>query len=854
MNKSLRAIIPVLLVIATAFSLNARETSNFNGGWRYLRGDHPGAEATDFDDSRWSLTGIPHSFSIPYFMSRDFYVGYGWYRKRFNIAHKPDDSRIILEFDGVFQEAEVFVNGQPLGHHVGGYTGFEIDITDAITEGNNLMAVRVNNIWHPDVAPRAGEHTFSGGIYRNVRLTVKNQGYIPRYGVAVSTPGLARSGGKITPVAISTEVVNASQQPERYTLRNIVCDNGVRILAEVDTQLTVNPGDTCTVSATTPPIENPELWSVEKPVRYRLVSNLYRGDTLIDSDTTRFGFRWTEWTPDRGFFLNGNHLYLQGANVHQDHAGWGDAVTDAAAFRDVKMMKDAGFNFIRGSHYPHSPAFSEACDSLGILLWSEAPLWGIGGFKPDGYWNSGAYPIDPRHKNAFEESALQQLAEMIRIHRNHPSIIAWSMCNEAFFSAPEAMDGVRHLLRRMVAESHRLDPTRPAGVGGVQRPLGDGRIDRIGDVAGYNGDGATIEDFINPGIPSMVSEYGSITAERPGEYSPGWRSLEADEAWRGHPWRAGQSIWCGFDHGSIAGAQLGKMGIVDYFRIPKRAWYWYRNYLNGTEPPAWPAEGMPSKLRLTSSADDFVRADGTDDVHLLVEVLDAQGRELSNSPDVALHILSGPGEFPTGRSIKFSNDSDIRILAGKAAIEMRAYRSGHTIVEATADGLEPARIEIDFAGGIDPSYREPELREYIRFHPTESEDVALLTFGQNNPMFASSMLSGHASGLAGDGDATTWWESDSSDHRPHLTLDTEKGLILQQISIRFPEAARWNFKVEISLDGETWATIADSSKSPGIRESYTLDCKGNENAQFIRIAFEGRGAVAELSVTGKILD
>ena len=162
------------------------------------------------------------------------------------------------------------------------------------------------------------------------------------------------------------------------------------------------------------------------------------------------------------------------------------------------------------------------------------------------------------------------------------------MCNEAFFSAPAAMDGVRALLKECVALSRQLDPTRPAAIGGAQRPLGKDRIDLLGDIAGYNGDGGTMLDFQQPGIPSMVSEYGSVSADRPGKFAPGWGELQKNEAYKGLPWRSGQAVWCGFDHGSIAGSTLGKMGIVDYFRIPKRAWYWYRKAYRGVEPPTWP--------------------------------------------------------------------------------------------------------------------------------------------------------------------------------------------------------------------------------------------------------------------------
>ena len=852
MRFNKKTVLVLLLFLTPTYCLTARETFNFNGRWRYAQGDFAGAENPAYDDSGWTATCLPHSFSIPYFMAPDFYVGYGWYRKRFKLAPKALGGRVMLEFDGVFQDAEVFVNEVFVGRHQGGYTGFNIDITEACLPGNNLVAVRVNNLWRPDMAPRAGEHTFSGGIYRNVRLVLKNNAYIPQYGIGITTPELAQHCGKGSTIAIKAEVVNATDKATDYTLRCSVYDNNNNAVTEIRKSLTVNPSDTILVEMATPFVNNPQLWSVDNPVRYRMVSNLYRGDKLLDSDTTRFGFRWIEWTADRGFFLNGKHIYLQGANVHQDHAGWGDAVTDGASMRDVKMMKEAGFNFIRGSHYPHSPAFTEACDSVGIMFWSEASFWGIGGFKPDGYWNSSAYPVDTCHEAAFDASALNQLAEMIRIHRNHPSVIVWSMCNEAFFSAPEAMNGVRQLLKKMVTECHRLDPSRAAAVGGVQRPLGEDRIDIIGDVAGYNGDGATINDFIDPGMPTMVSEYGSITADRPGEYAPGWGSLDAEEAWRGRPWRSGQAIWCGFDHGSIAGAQLGKMGIVDYFRIPKRAWYWYRNTLTGVQPPEWPSDGIPAKLKLSVSTSKPVRADGTDDVHVLITVLDADGKEISNSPDVTLRIVSGPGEFPTGRSICFSNDNDIRVQDGKAAIEMRAYRSGHTVVEATSPGLEPARIEIDFTEGIDPDYREPVKREYVRYENTDSRKEPFV-FGRSNPMFASSSASSHAPGLAGDGNQATWWESALDDVSPTLILDTEKGPSLKNITIIFPDEAKWKYKIDTSLDGKTWRTLS-TCNGKSAHKSMTHEYNDNEKAQFIRIMFEVKGAVAELSVTGFILE
>lgn len=150
----------------------------------------------------------------------------------------------MLEFDGVFQDAEVFVNGVKVGAHKGGYTGFDIDITDACRAGNNLVAVRVNNLWKPDLAPRAGEHTFSGGIYRNVRLVTKNNAYIPQYGIGVTTPNLAQNNGKGSVIAINAEVTNASTERADYTLKCSVYDKNDNEVTDVSKNITVNPSDT----------------------------------------------------------------------------------------------------------------------------------------------------------------------------------------------------------------------------------------------------------------------------------------------------------------------------------------------------------------------------------------------------------------------------------------------------------------------------------------------------------------------------------------------------------------------------------------------------------------------------------
>lgn len=673
-----------------------REVVNLNREWTYQRGDFPGAERAAYDDSRWEHIGLPHSFSIPYFMSSEFYTGYGWYRKTLPLSREDLRKELYLEFDGVFQEAEIYVNGSLAGTHRGGYTGFCVRITPFAQQGDNQVAVRVNNLWRPDLAPRGGEHVFSGGIYRNVRLVKKHPVHIDWYGTWITTPTLAANQGRSSMVRVRTEVVNESDKAGSYTLRSKVVDGQGQVLAVKETAQEVNPGQPVTFDQTTEELAGVALWSPAHPRLYTLVSELYHGEELIDQEENTFGFRWFEWTADRGFFLNGEHYYFHGANVHQDQAGWGDAVTEEAMRRDVRMIKEAGFDIIRGSHYPHAPAFAKACDQEGMLFWSETAFWATAGPKVDGSWTASAYPVRAQDIEEFERTAVQQLTDMIRINRNSPSIVVWSVSNEPFFTDDSTLPAVRNLLKKLVDTALRLDPTRPAAVGGAQRPLGEGRIDLIGDVAGYNGDGANIPDFQQPGIPSVVTEYGSTLADRPGEYIPGWGDLARDEGWKGRPWRSGQIIWCGFDHGSIFGPNMAKLGIIDYFRLPKRSWYWYRNEYAHKAPPQWPVEGDPAKLRLEASKTRDIKADGTDDVQLIVTVLDRTGRKLSNSPQVRMRVVSGPGEFPTGRSIDFAADSDIRIMDGKAAIAFRSYYAGKTIVEASSPGLGSALLELEF--------------------------------------------------------------------------------------------------------------------------------------------------------------
>jgi hypothetical protein len=843
----------LLLFISSTLPAQPGSRINFNRDWKFKLGDYKGAEAVGYDDMQWDDIGLPHSFSTPYFMSPDFYVGYGWYRKNFNVPVSYKRKRLFIEFEGAFQDAEIFVNGKEAGTHKGGYTGFSIDISQAVIPGRNVIAVRLNNLWNARLTPRAGEHVFSGGIYRDVFLVPTNPVHITWNGTFVTTP---KATVKTAIINLKTEIKNDDLKDHAVSLKTIIYNPDGKLEATLLSTKTISAGAALTFDQTSSQLVSPKLWHPKHPFIYRAVSTLIVGGKDGDKYETPFGIRSIKWTSDKGFFLNGEHYYLKGANVHQDHAGWGDAVTNKGIARDVQMVKDAGFNFIRGSHYPHDPAFANACDSLGVMFWSENAFWGIGGSarNPEGYWNTSAYPVNEADRNEFDESVKQQLTEMIRINRNHPSIIVWSMSNEPFFTARETISPMRNLLKHVVALTHQLDPTRPAAIGGSQRPLDSMRIDKLGDVAGYNGDGASISVFQNPGVPSLISEYGSTTADRPGKYEPGWADLLKDSGKEVYSWRSGQAIWCAFDHGSIAGTRLGKMGIIDYFRIPKRAWYWYRNEYKGIKPTPFPVSGTPARLKLEVDKSSKVRTDGTDDVKLLVTVLDASGTHITNSPPVELKVVSGPGEFPTGPSIKFEERGDIQILDGQAAIEFRSYYAGQTIIRATSPGLLPAEVKVQFTGlraYVVGKVHEAKPHPYIRFNKKDHSHIPL-QFGANNPTFTSSSLPEHPAGLAADGNRNTWWQPLENDESPSWTLDMERGVSVSNIKINFPAERAYQYKIELSENRIGWKEIADFMQNNLKENSTQVKLSSGLTGRYVRISFKSasNAQISEVEVIG----
>ncbi len=405
------------------------------------------------------------------------------------------------------------------------------------------------------------------------------------------------------------------------------------------------------------------------------------------------------------------------------------------------------------------------------------------------------------------------------------------MCNEVFFSDGAVMPQVRALLSKMVAHSHELDLMRPAGIGGCQR----GELDHLGDIAGYNGDGARLPEYQNPGIPNLVTEYGSYIEDRRGFTNrtgrTGLRNL--------HPWRSGRALWCMFDHGSIYG-HFGFMGLVDYFRLPKRSYYWYRNALRKIPPPDWPPEGAPAKLRLEADKAVIV-GDGTDDCQIIVTVLDADGRHIRNSVPVTLSIESGPGAFPTGPQIPFAPDSEIAIRDGQAAIEFRSYEAGRTVLRASSPGLTDATLLLTTHGPV-PFHAASRKSPFVRLHapvtPVAASGVSV-NLALNHPTRAESEKPGFPASLANDGDPITGWLAADSKMGVWWQVDLERFIFVSRVELLLNDEKNYRYKIEMLKDSQTWKMGMDQTQTRSTTASRADDFPLPIEGRFLRVTFTG---------------
>ncbi len=578
---------------ATANAPSPRQRLLMDPGWRFHLGDLDatgnlsddphmqtylsvktgmagGAAGPDFDDSAWRIVDLPHDFVVegtfdPAHNMDHGYLphGVGWYRKSFDVPAEDLGKRIYLEFDGVFRNSTVWVNGCTLGTQPSGYISFRYDVTDTLNYGAmNTIAVRV------DARDFEGWWYEGGGIYRHVWLLKVDPLHVAPWGVFAECRPLS-DALDTWDVIIHTEVTNATDSEARCGIESLIVNEQGNAIARARSSKTL-PASTTTEVTQTVSVVTPRLWSVDTPHLHRVITTVRNGKTVTDRVETTFGFRSIRFDANEGFFLNGQPLKIKGTCNHQDHAGVGVALPDRLHEYRIERLKEMGSNAYRCAHNPPAPELLDACDRLGMLVMDET-----------------------RHMDSSPQG-LFELESMIRRDRNHPSVILWSLGNEELIQASAIGGRIVTTMKRL---ARKLDPTRPVTV--AMNGAWGGPVTQAVDVQGCNYNLSLYDSFReeNPHKPALAAEHASTVCTR-GIYAndadrgyvsaydlnhPEW-AHRAEEAWKSvaeRPWMAGTFVWTGFDYRGEPTPYRwpcinSHFGILDTCGFPKDNFYYYQ--------------------------------------------------------------------------------------------------------------------------------------------------------------------------------------------------------------------------------------------------------------------------------------
>lgn len=625
----------VLVAVLTACSKpEPRVRMDWNSQWKFNLGDVPQAAQPEFDDSQWRSLNVPHDWAIEGEFSADHPAGagggalpggVGWYRKTFTADAAWSGKRIFAEFDGVYMNSEVFLNGISLGVRPHGYISFRYDLTPHLKEGVNVLAARVDNADQPN------SRWYSGcGIYRNVWLTVLNPVHVDQWGTYVTTPEVSAEKAKIV---VHTNLKNQSGTQAAVEVTTLVHSSDGKVVASVQAPLQIASEATGELSQVLE-VGQPRLWSVEDPYLYTVQTEIREKGQLVDVYQTPLGIRTFEFDAQKGFFLNGAPVKIKGVCMHHDLGCLGSAINTRAIERQLEILKEMGCNAIRTSHNPPAPELLALCDQMGFIVQDET-------FD---MWRKRKTAFD--YSNYFNEWHERDLTDHILRDRNHPSVMMWSIGNEVLeqwthdnadtldiqsanlllnfkrdesqLAAQGAELSVNSLLTQKLAGIVRnLDPTRPITTGNNE-PNPNSHIYKANtlDLIGYN----YHEDWFLkvpenfPGKPFVVTESTSGLMTRgyyrmPSDSAIIWPvrwdvpfhddsyacssydhchvpwGTTHEDSWRivkENEFISGLFVWTGFDYlGEPTPfwfpARSSFFGIVDLAGFPKDVYYMYQS-------------------------------------------------------------------------------------------------------------------------------------------------------------------------------------------------------------------------------------------------------------------------------------
>lgn len=607
MNKqpASRFIINILIIIVLMLSSNylhssenkeGRIVQNFNFGWKFSRNQVDDAYKINYSDSSWQDIDLPHDWSIygPFdakWASGTGYLpgGIGWYRKTFTIPATGRDKKVYINFDGIYDNSEVWINGTFLGKRPNGYISFKYDLSPYLNfSGKNVIAVRVDHSKYADSRWYTGS-----GIYRNVKLITISQIHVSQWGVYVNTPLVTPQKASLS---IQVSLVNEYDNNADISLEHYFIFGTDTIMATRQNILIPAKKDSAVI--TDLEIKNPKLWDVDQPNLYKLLTIIKKDGKILDNVITRTGFRDIRFDPDKGFFLNGKNLKIKGVCLHHDAGCLGAAVPRKVIERRMNLLKEMGCNAIRTSHNPYSSEFMDLCDEKGFLVMDEAfDEWELPKKKWVQGWNVGKPSFDGS-ASFFKEWHKKDLTDFILRDRNHPSVIMWSIGNEIDYpndpyshpvlnSSDNPQTGAKYdpsrpdanrlgeIAKELVHIVKQYDKSRPvtAGLASAVISNATGYADAL-DIVGYNYQ-EMLYAFDHKKYPERAL-FGSET----GMSLASWKAVTDND------YIMGQFIWTGIEYMGEAGrfpSRNSTSGTIDLAGNKKTEFY-FRQSLWSDQP------------------------------------------------------------------------------------------------------------------------------------------------------------------------------------------------------------------------------------------------------------------------------
>jgi beta-galactosidase len=592
--------------------------SNFDSQWKFVKGDPQGAQSPEFNDGSWKTLDLPHDWSIEGPFSEEapaagngayLPTGIGWYRKHFTLPATTRGKRVVLQFDGVYQRSEVWMNGNSLGMRPYGFTTFSYDLTEHLKPAGrtNQIAVRVDNSLQPNCRWYTGS-----GIYRHTWLIITDPIHLAQWGTFVTTPMVSPQSAS---VEMTTRVLNESDRDAACELKIEVVDQKGTVVQQGSSTMSIQAKGEGRFRQRLQ-IVSPALWSVSTPNLYTLRSSLQSRGQQVDQDSTTFGIREVKFDADRGFLLNGEHVKMNGVCIHGDCGSVGTAVPERMWERRLELLKQMGCNSIRLSHNPPAPELLDLLDKMGFLVMAEAfDEWKRPKLQTPQYG----------YHKYFDEWSARDMSAMIERDRNHPSIVLWSAGNEVpDQSDPQGPATLQALLDLMRSK----DPTRLVTVACDQiaaepKDALPEFLEKL-DVVGYNyvdrwrdrrekfyaidRHAYPTRRFIGTETSSIFGPRGAYAVETPDDPFFGRAANTAIEVEQlqkfiqTYDYVSGDFIWTGIDYLGEARwpAKIASSGALDTCGFPKDAYYFYQSGWT-TEPvlhlfPHWNWAGREGKV------------------------------------------------------------------------------------------------------------------------------------------------------------------------------------------------------------------------------------------------------------------